>query len=89
MQHYFENVPQLGNVAVSRHAQEKMLQDRISERDFVFVLQAGRITPDGPEVVWREGRGIRIVILLKPEPFRGAKLAVSVYRVQMQERAKS
>ena len=36
---------------------------------------------DGQDVVWREKDGIRIVILRKPEPFAGAMLAKTVYRI--------
>ena len=62
MDHYFPNVPQLGNVAVSRHAQDRMREDGISEAAFRDVLATGDIVPDGQDVVWREKDGIRIVI---------------------------
>ena len=81
MDHYFPNVPQLGNVAVSRHAQDRMREDGISEAAFRDVLATGDIVPDGQDVVWREKDGIRIVILRKPEPFAGAMLAKTVYRI--------
>jgi len=81
MDHYFPNVPQLGNVAVSRHAQDRMREDGISEAAFRDVLATGDIVPDGQDVVWREKDGIRIVILRRPEPFSGAMLAKTVYRI--------
>ena len=81
MEHYFPNVPGLGNVALSRHAQERMVQDGISENELKDVLLRGTTTPDGQEVVWREKGGVRVVILRKPTPFRGAMLATTIYRV--------
>lgn len=81
MEHYFPNVPGLGNVAVSRHAQDRMREDGISEAAFRAVLSSGETIPDGQDVVWREKDGIRIVILRKPEPFAGAMLAKTVYRI--------
>jgi len=87
MQHFYEDVPGLGNVAVSRHAQERALEQSISDRVFEDVLLTGKDTPEGLGVVWREKRGLRLVILLKPEPFRGAKLVKTVYWVKAQGRA--
>ena len=82
MEHYFANVPGLGNVALSRHAQERMVQEGISEHELKEALLRGATTPDGQEVVWREKHGVRVVILRKPTPFRGAMLATTIYRVQ-------
>lgn len=84
MAHYFPNVPGLGNVAVSRHAQDRMREDKIAARDFEDVLVNGRQVPDGIGVIVREGLGIRIVILERPTPFRGAKLVKTVFRVNAQ-----
>ena len=81
MEHYFPNVPGLGNVALSRHAQDRMREDGISEVAFRDVLMNGDTVPDGQDVVWREKDGIRIVILRRPEPFSGAMLAKTVYRI--------
>lgn len=81
MKHYFENVSGLGNIAVSRHAQERMLSENISEESFIRTLETGRDIPDGQSIVWRENHGIRIVIILKPEPFRGAKLVKTVFKI--------
>ena len=88
MEHYFPNVPELGNVAVSRHAQDRMREDGISEAAFRDVLTTGEIVPDGQDVVWREKDGIRIVILRRPEPFAGAMLAKTVYRIDDPARAR-
>jgi hypothetical protein len=82
MEHYFPDVPGLGNVAVSRHAQARMVEDGISEHDFKEALFNGSTTPDGQDVLWREKDGVRMVILRKPTPFKGAMLAKTVYRVR-------
>ena len=87
MDHYFPNVPGLGNVAVSRHAQERIAQDGISEKDFADALMRGDTIPDGQDVVWREKDGVRIVILRKPTPFKGAMLVKTVYRITAAARA--
>jgi hypothetical protein len=88
MEHYFADVPGLGNVAISRHAQARMALDGISEHDFEDALLRGRTIPDGQEVVWREKDGVRVVILRKPTPFKGAMLATTVYRVGAPARAR-
>jgi hypothetical protein len=82
VEHYFPDVPGLGNVAVSRHAQARMQEDGISETAFRDVLINGETIPDGQDVVWREKDGVRIVILRRPEPFAGAMLAKTVYRIE-------
>ena len=87
MQHYFPNVPGLGNVALSRHAQERVAQDGISENELKEALLRGTTTPDGPEIVWREKDAVRVVILRRPTPFRGAMLATTIYRVKAAAKA--
>ena len=82
MEHYFPDVPGLGNVAVSRHAQDRMRQDGIGEGTFRDALTDGETIAEGHDVVWREKHGIRIVILRRPEPFAGAMLVKTVYRVE-------
>ena len=86
MEHYFPDVPGLGNVAVSRHAQSRMQSDLISSDAFQDALFNGETVPDGADVVWRQKNGIRIVILRHPEPFRGALLVKTVYRIHMPAR---
>jgi hypothetical protein len=88
MDHYFPDVPGLGNVAVSRHAQERMATDHISEQAFLDALLNGDEVPDGPEVLWRQKEGIRVVILPRPTPFRGAMLVKTVYRIGAQAHAR-
>lgn len=88
MQHFYRDVPGLGHVAVSRHAQKKMTEDGISEQTFAAVLAHGQQVPDGLDVVQRRGQGIRIVIQLNPTPNRGAKLVTTVYREKPRARAR-
>lgn len=86
MPNLYENVPQLGNVTVSRCAQAKMVQDGIPQATFDKVLLQP-IRPDipaGTDVVWRERDGLRIIVHMNPTPNTGAKLVISVYRVQRQ-----
>jgi hypothetical protein len=82
MEHYFPDVPGLGNVAVSRHAQDRMRQDDIGEGTFRDALIEGETIAEGHDVIWREKHGIRIVILRRPEPFAGAMLVKTVYRIE-------
>ena len=89
MNHYFEDVPGLGNVAVSRHAQDRMANEGITEEVFVDVLNHPmQERPDGMSVMWREGRGIRIVILLRPEPHQVAVLVKTVFKMEGAAKAK-
>ena len=90
MQHFYPDVPKLGNVAVSRHAQAQIEAAGISEAEFREALLSPLQpdTPDGMDVLWRERGGIRIVILTNPQPPRGAKLVKTVYRVGQQAKAR-
>jgi hypothetical protein len=80
LQPYFEKVPGLGPVAVSRHAQERAKDSGITEKQFEDALFKGDEIPDGMSEVFRDRNGIRVVILLKPEPFRGAVLVKTVFK---------
>jgi len=86
--HFVRDVPGIGHVAVSRHAQERAEKDRISEHTFANVLMNGKNTPDGQGVVWREASGVRVVIVLRPEPFHGAALVTTMYRIKAQARSR-
>ena len=86
MKHYYPDVPGIGNVAVSRHAQDRLAEDGISEREFEAVLLRGDSVPEGQDILWRQKDGIRLVILLKPEPFRGATLVKTAYRIEPKPR---
>ena len=87
-EYYFEDVPRLGNVAVTRHAQARAAELGISEKVFKDVLFKGQDAPDGMEVLWRERFGVRLVILLYPVPDRGAKLVKTLYKVKASEVAR-
>lgn len=82
--YYFEDVPGIGNVAVSRHAQERAESEGISTKAFEQALLNGITIPEGPGVLWRELNGVRLVVLTHPEPFRGAALVKTCFRVQEQ-----
>lgn len=86
MKHYYVDVKDLGNVAVSHHAQARMADNGITQETFERVL-LNPIRPDikdGMDVVWRERDGLRIVILTDPTPNVGAVLVKTVYRVKPQ-----
>ncbi len=84
MEHFYRNVTGLGNVAVSRHAQARMVADGIPQDAFERAL-LHPVRPDvrdGADVLWRERDGLRVVILTDPTPNVGAVLVKTVFRVQ-------
>src|SRR4051794_24976181 len=90
MEHFYWNVLRLGNVAVSRHAQERILSENIPIAAFEHALlwPSQPDVHDGQDVLWREHNGLRLVILLNPTPNRGAVLVKTVYRVNLQANAR-
>ncbi len=89
MKHFYRNVPQLGNVAVSRHAQARLEVEGISQELFDQVL-LNPTKPDireGPDILWRERDGVRLVVLTNPVPNRGAVLIKTAFRVETQASA--
>lgn len=90
MQHFYRDVPKLGHVAVSRHAQARMIASGITQEMFEKVLlkPTKPDVPDGVDILWRERDGLRIVVLTDPTPNVGAKLVKSVYRVERQARSR-
>jgi hypothetical protein len=90
MNHFYRNVPKLGHVAVSRHAQARAEEDGISQEIFDKVLlePTQPDIPDRADILWRERDGIRLVILTNPTPNTGAKLVKTVYRIQAQAKAR-
>jgi hypothetical protein len=88
MKHFYRDVKGLGNVAVSRHAQARMEDEGISQElfDRVLLEPSQPDIPDGMDVLWREGEGLRIVTLTNPTPNRGAKLVKTAYFVKPQAR---
>jgi hypothetical protein len=88
MKHFYRDVPHLGCVALSRHAQSEAEEDNIPDATVEDVLMrpSQPDIPDGQNIVWREKNGVRLVIILKPTPGRGARLVKTIYRVQPQAR---
>jgi hypothetical protein len=88
--HFYRDVPNLGHVAVSRHAQKRMDDDGISQEAFerALLTPAKPDVKEGTDIVWRERDGIRIVILEYPTPPTCAKLVKIVFRIKAQERAR-
>jgi hypothetical protein len=86
MKHFYRDVPGLGNVAVSRHAQARLEAEGISQELFDQVL-LDPIRPDireGADILWRERDGVRLVILTNPTPNHGAVLIKTAFRVEKQ-----
>jgi hypothetical protein len=88
--HFYRNVPRLGNVAISRHAQASMIDDGITQEAFdKALLEPMRPdVPDGADVVWRERDGLRIVILMNPTQNHGARLVKTVFRIERQAKVR-
>lgn len=84
MQFFYTDVPRLGRVAVSRHAQARIQEQNIPEELFrKTLLRPGKPDiPDTEGVVWRESNGLRIVVVTKPVPDRGTMVVKTVYRIQ-------
>jgi hypothetical protein len=83
--HYWPAIPRIGNVVHTRHAQENAELHHITEAQVRDVLHNGEETPDG-NTTRLEKDGVRIV-LIKPTPFKGARLAITMYRIQAQAKA--
>jgi hypothetical protein len=90
MKHYYPNVPGLGNVALSRHAQARAKEEKFSEAmvEQALLSPLGSDIPDGHDVVFRDRGPLRFVINKRPHPFRGACLATTIIRIKPQARAK-
>jgi hypothetical protein len=88
--HFYRDVPGLGNVAVARHAQDRMAREGVPPDAFERALlhPTKPDVADGMDVLWREREGLRIVILTNPTPNRGAKLVKTVYRIEQQAKAR-
>lgn len=88
VERFYKDVPGLGHVAVSRHTQRRAGELGVTSRMFEDVLYQGEDTPDGMDVVWRQRGEIRLIILLRPEHIRRARLVKTVMRVGGQAVAK-
>lgn len=81
MKHYYPNVPGLGNVALSRHAQNACAEQGIGDSAIESLLLNGsRVDVEGGNVQV-DHAGIRCVIVRKPVPFSGAALMVTAFRL--------
>src|SRR5262245_56966154 len=79
--YFYKNIPKLGSVAISRHALSQLDAQDISQVDFELVLRDEKNqVEEGRDVVIRSGQGMRIVILLHPQPYKGERLVVSVHK---------
>lgn len=87
-QHYFTSVPRLGNVALSRHAISRAKEFGLTDGKVHEILFKGEDTPDGLSTVLRDYQGYRLVVLMRPEPFRGSRLVKTIIKVQEQARAR-
>ncbi len=90
MQHYYPNVPGLGNVALSRHAQARAAEENFTDvtiRETLFNPH-GEDIPDGNNVVFRNRGLTRLVINKRPTPFRGAALVTTIIKLKPQAKAK-
>jgi len=88
MKYYYKNIPRLGNVAITRHAQDRLVNDGVTDEQVEDVLMHGHDRPDGNSVVWREKNRIRLVIETKPLVNSGAVVCFTGFRVKAQERSR-
>ena len=82
MTYFYDDIPRLGNVVLTRHAQDKAHQEGITEEEIERALVNGQDTPDGMNIIWRQFRNLRLVIILKPTPDLGSKVVKTLYRVK-------
>jgi len=88
LKHYYPNIPTLGNVAISRHAQAQAINAGFNDSMIEDSLRNGTEVPDGQNVVFKEKALLRMVINKKPTPFKGAALCTTIIRLKPQEKAK-
>ena len=88
---YMEEVPGVGDIEISRHAQDRIGPGpgQIPESVFWQVLTRGEEIREGADIVWKTGKGIRIVILLRPIPYRGRALVNTAFKLKPPERIRS
>ena len=81
--HFYRDVPGLGHVALSRHAQLRLREDGIGPDmlEDILLRPTGPDKPDGQTTIWREKNGVRLVILLPDQP-SGARLMVTAYKIK-------
>jgi hypothetical protein len=88
MKHYHQDVPGIGNVAISRHAQVNCTGQRIADSHIDALLNHGARTDIEGGCVQLDHAGIRAIVVRRPEPFSGAALMVTVFRVERKARAR-
>jgi hypothetical protein len=90
MKHYYTDVPGIGNVAITRHAQSQAENAGFNEEMVAQALMNpdGKDIPDHQGVVFRDRALLRLVIVLRPEPFAGASLVTTIIRVKPTASAK-
>lgn len=93
MQHFYRQVPGLGNVALSRHAQARADEEGFSDemvRKALLEPDTPDIPaiPDGHNILFRSRGPLRFVINRRPTPFRHASLVTTIIRIQPQARTK-
>jgi len=85
---FAEEIPGVGDVELSRHAVNRVTADKIPENVFWEVLMRGEVIHEGPDIVWKTGKGIRIVILMRPSPYRGRALVKTAFKLKPSERVR-
>lgn len=90
MKYFYGKVPDLGNVVLSRHSQARAEEVGFNEamvRRALFEPD-GKDIPDGPGIVLRDRGLLRLVVILRPEPYNDAALVKTIIRKQPQAKAK-
>ena len=80
--YYYSNIPHLGNIAVSRHAQSRLDEYKISQSIFEDILYNGKETKEGFNILHKDSHGIRLIIILNPDPPTGAKLISTIIKLK-------
>lgn len=78
MNHIYEDVPGIGRVQLTHHAQRRMAEAGISEAQFKAALFKGEEIPDGFRFVKRELNRVRVTINMQPEHYTGYAVVVTV-----------
>jgi hypothetical protein len=87
MEYIYYDVPGLGDVEVSIHAEERRIEENISPQQFLHVLR-NPVQPDIPSdhhIILRERNGIRLVIFTNTDD--GVMLVKTMYRIHARRRA--
>ncbi len=82
MKHFYRDIPGIGNLALSRD----LITEEQVERALLHPTEADY--HDGPNHLVREGNGVRLIIVVRPTPFKGASLVKTMMRVQPQAKVK-